>query len=152
MKELSQLDGVPPDGVGYEAEKEALLLAELAAVVQVSICSIVPILLILWRISTPTLLSSCQWPFGVFHPHSLSLQSTPVVCKPLASFSPSFKKLVQAREALETKREEEQGRLEVRIQMLNFQLVIKHKNQEEEKQRSGERVFRAGEKRGCKTQ
>jgi len=39
LKELSQLDKVPPDGVGYEAEKEALLLAELAAVVQVSISS-----------------------------------------------------------------------------------------------------------------
>jgi len=73
-QELSQLDRVPADGVGYEAEKEALLLAELAAV-------------------------------------------------------------VQAREALETKREEEQGRLE-----------------EEEKQRPGERVYRSGEKRGCKTQ
>jgi len=72
--ELNQLNRVPADGVGYEAEKEALLLAELAAV-------------------------------------------------------------VQAREALETKREEEQGRLE-----------------EEEKQRPGERVIRAGEKRGCKTQ
>ena len=55
----------------------------------------------------------------------LECMSSPVICKLLTSFSPSIIKLVQAREALETKREEEQGRLEVRIQMLKYQLVIK---------------------------
>ena len=39
MQELRQLDEVPVEaaGGGYEAEKEALLLAELAAVVQVGL-------------------------------------------------------------------------------------------------------------------
>ena len=51
LKELSQLDTVPANAVGYEAEKEALLLAELAAVVQVYIYSWC--LLSLWWIFPP---------------------------------------------------------------------------------------------------
>ena len=51
LKGLSQLDTVPANAVGYEAEKEALLLAELAAVVQVYIYSWC--LLSLWWIFPP---------------------------------------------------------------------------------------------------
>ena len=130
---------------GFEAaDKEALLLSELAAVVQVQTGPIE-------RISA---FSSLKEHLVSFH-YETCLCTCPLNCKSLFRHSGCLllliTKLAQAREALEAKREEEQARLEVRRKKFEFSTFSK-KNQEEEKKIPAGEGQQAGGKRGCKTQ
>ena len=130
---------------GFEAaDKEALLLSELAAVVQVQTGPIE-------RISA---FASLKEHLVSFH-YETCLCTCPLNCKSLFRHSGCLllliTKLAQAREALEAKREEEQARLEVRRKNFEFSTFSK-KNQEEEKKMPAGEGKQAGGKRGCKTQ
>ena len=147
FQELQRLDEVSTEGF-EAADKEALLLSELAAVVQVQTGPIE-------RISA---FASLKEHLVSFH-YETCLCTCPLNCKSLFRHSGCLllliTKLAQAREALEAKREEEQARLEVRTshwegKTLNSQHFSK--NQEEEKKMPAGEGKQAGGKRGCKTQ
>ena len=120
FQELQRLDEVSTEGF-EAADKEALLLSELAAVVQVQTGPIE-------RISA---FASLKEHLVSFHYETCLCTCNYMSIKDKSLFRHSgcllllITKLAQAREALEAKREEEQARLEVRWKNFEFSTFSK---------------------------